>query len=86
MAHYHIAADKDGIYVGTTNTEGNIWLDKTEVTDEAIEAVRDYMVENLLGGFDHLERSTSGLVWELDGVGEIVLRISALSEKRESHA
>ena len=44
MAEYH---------AGTLNAKNkNLWQSKTECTDEAIDSVRDYMVNKLLGGFD----------------------------------
>ena len=51
-AEYHVAAGLFGIYAGTLMPEKSgkpqIWRNKTEVTDEAIGAVRDYMVDNCL--------------------------------------
>ena len=32
------------IYAGTTNKDGTLWVSKSEVTQQAIEAVRDYCV------------------------------------------
>ena len=30
----------------------NLWQSETECTDEVIDSIRDYMVQELLGGFD----------------------------------
>ena len=35
------------IYAGTTNKDGTEWISKVDVTQQAIEAVRDYCVQNL---------------------------------------
>ena len=59
MPEYHVGAGAFAIYAGTLNKNKKLWSNKTECTDEAIEAVRDYMVYKLLGGFDS-ENNTSG--------------------------
>ena len=44
MAEYH---------AGTLNAKNkNLWQSKTECTDEVIDSIRDYMVQELLGVFD----------------------------------
>ena len=53
MAEYHVGCGAFGIYAGTLNSRNkNMWQNKTECTDEAICAVRDYLVQELLGGLD----------------------------------
>ena len=53
MAEYHVGCGAFGIYAGTLNSRNkNLWQNKTECTDEALCAVRDYMVQELLGGID----------------------------------
>lgn len=53
MAEYHVGCGAFAIYAGTLNSRNkNLWQNKTECTDEAIDAVRDYMVSELLGGFE----------------------------------
>lgn len=47
MAEYHVSAGLFGIYAGKTNKNGTEWLDKSEVTDETLRAVRDYLVDKL---------------------------------------
>ena len=40
-------------YAGTLNAKNkNLGQSKTECTDESIDSIRDYMVQELLGGFD----------------------------------
>lgn len=52
MAEYHVHCGCFGIYAGTVKKlkSGEIWNNKSEVTNEAIEAVRDWLVVELLGG------------------------------------
>ena len=74
MAEYHVGCGAFAIYAGTLNSRNkNMWQNKTECTDEAICAVRDYMVSELLGGIDCRKATSSGYEWTLkDGrtVGE----------------
>ena len=66
MAEYHVGCGAFSIYAGTLNKKNkNLWQSKTECTDEAINAVRDYMVHELLGGFDCKKATTSGYEWTL---------------------
>lgn len=66
MAEYHIGCGAFGIYAGTLNSKNkNMWKDKTECTDEAICAVRDYMVDNLLGGLECSKSQSNGYKWTL---------------------
>ena len=42
MNEYHVHSGLFGIYCGKINKSGTEWTSKTECTDEAVEAVRDY--------------------------------------------
>ena len=44
MDEYHVACGALAIYAGKLNEDKTAWLDKTECTEEAVEAVRDYFV------------------------------------------
>ena len=46
MAEYHIGGGVFAIYAGTLNKKGNTWLHKSDVTDEAFNAVAQYCVEH----------------------------------------
>ncbi len=46
MANYHVGCGITGIYAGTLNKAGNMWVNKSDVTDEAIKAVAQYLLEN----------------------------------------
>lgn len=66
MAEYHIGCGVFGIYAGTLNSRNkNLWQNKTECTDEVIYAVRDYMINELLGGLECDKAQSSGYKWTL---------------------
>lgn len=46
MANYHVGCGITGIYAGTLNKAGNMWNNKSDVTDEAIRAVAQYLLEH----------------------------------------
>ena len=52
MADYHVSAGAFGIYAGTLmlkkDNKPQMWRAKSDVTDEAICAVRDYMLSECL--------------------------------------
>lgn len=43
MAEYHVGCGAFGIYAGTLNKKGDMWLRKSDVTNEAIDAVIGHM-------------------------------------------
>lgn len=76
MAEYHVGCGAFAIYAGTLNSKNKkIWQNKSEVTDEAIEAVRDYIVETELGGFDN-EKKSGGYAWTLKDGRTVELRVT----------
>lgn len=46
MAEYHVGCGALEIYAGRLNKNKTMWIEKNEVTDEAISAVAQYLVEN----------------------------------------
>ena len=46
MAEYHIGCGIFAIYAGTLNKKGNMWLHKSDVTNEAFDAVAQYCLEH----------------------------------------
>ena len=46
MAEYHVGCGILGIYAGTLNKKSNIWLNKSDVTNEAFNAVAQYCLEH----------------------------------------
>ena len=77
MAEYHVGCGAFGIYAGTLEPKNKtLWRNKSEVTDEAIKAVRDYMVSELLGGFDCKKALSSGWQWKLKDGRTVELRVT----------
>lgn len=77
MAEYHVGCGAFAIYAGTLNSRNkNLWQNKTECTDEALCAVRDYMVQKLLGGIECTNGSSSGYQWNLKDGRIVELRVT----------
>lgn len=77
MAEYHVGCGAFAIYAGTLNSRNkNLWQNKTECTDEALCAVRDYMVQELLGGTECRKTVSSGYVWKLKDGRVVELRVT----------
>ena len=77
MAEYHVGCGAFAIYAGTLNGRNkNLWQSKTECTDEALCAVRDYMVQELLGGIECTKAKSSGYEWDLKDGRVIELRVT----------
>ena len=77
MAEYHVGAGAFGIYAGTLNSRNkSLWQNKTKCTDEAINAVRDYMVQECLGGFECEKSNIGGYEWTLKDGRIVELRVS----------
>ena len=67
MAEYHVGCGAFGIYAGTLNGRNkSIWQNKSDVTDEAIGAVTDYLVQECLGGFE----------WDMTDGRKLELRVT----------
>lgn len=60
MAEYHVACGFAGIYAGTVKPNGFEWRNKSLVTDEALCAVRDY----LMGEFIKEDKTQGGYEWK----------------------
>lgn len=83
MAEYHVGSGMFGIYAGTLNPKKQTWRQKTECTDEAVEAVRDWMVLDCLGGFECKKAKTGGYTWKTKDGRTVELRISILGGNNE---
>ena len=46
MAEYHVGCGITGIFAGTLNKKGEMWVNKSDVTDEAINAVAQFLLEH----------------------------------------
>lgn len=82
MAEYHVGCGVFGIYAGTLNKKGDLWQNKSDVTEEALGAVRDYMVNELLGGYDCEKTNKNGYGWKLKD-GRIVKLEISINESEE---
>lgn len=49
MAEYHVGCGVFGIYAGTLDKDKRLFRNKSDVTDEAIRAVAQYLLENKQG-------------------------------------
>lgn len=86
MAEYHVGMGILGcaIYAGTLEPRNKkLWRNKTDCTEEAIGAVRDYMVEQCLGGFECKKTNSGGWEWTLKDGRIVELRIT-IKENEEN--
>lgn len=86
MPEYHIGMGILGcaIYAGTLEPKNKrLWRNKTDCTEEAIDAVRDYMVEQCLGGFDCKKSKSGGWEWTLKDGRIVELRVT-IKEREEN--
>lgn len=72
MSEYHVSCGMFSIYAGTVKKNGTEWKDKTRVTDEAIEAVRDW----LLSEAQFNNKTSSGYSWTTKEGNTVTLRVS----------
>lgn len=86
MAEYHVGCGAFGIYAGTLEPKNkSMWRNKSDVTEEAIEAVRDHMVMKLLGGFDCSKASSSGWAWKLKDGRIVELRVTIKEDEENGN-
>ena len=83
MAEYHIGCGAFAIYAGTLNKAKTMWQNKTECTDEAIDAVREYMVSKCLGGYSCEKGTKGGFAWDLKDGRTVRLMIEIEGEVAE---
>ena len=46
MANYHVGCGITGIFAGTLNKQGNKWVNKSDVTNEAISAAAQFLLDH----------------------------------------
>ena len=86
MAEYHIGCGAFGIYAGTLNSKNkNLWQNKTECTDEALCAVRDYLIQKWLLGGLHGDKPSGGYEWTLKD-GRVVKLLVAIENGGDGDA
>lgn len=73
MAEYHVGTGLAGIYAGRINKKGDKWIEKSDVTDEALCAVRDYLYDQAIAE----GKAVWGYEWDRkDGkVVELIVKI-----------
>lgn len=77
MAEYHVGCGAFAIYAGTLNSKNKLlWQNKTECTDEAIEAVKDYIIQDCLGGLACKKATSGGYKWKLKDGRTVELRVT----------
>ncbi len=77
MAQYHVGCGIAGIYAGTLKKNFE-WLNKSNVTDEAIDAVRDYLFGKMKPG-----ENTMGYSWRLKDGRTIELKVCVRPAEQE---
>lgn len=60
MAEYHVGCGMSGIYAGTLKKGDKEWRAKSLVTEEAINAVRDWLLYTMKNG-----DKTHGYAWDM---------------------
>ena len=87
MPNYHVGCGIFGIYAGTLEPKNpNLWRNKSEVTDEAITAVRDYMISECLGGIECKKAIEGGWQWTLKDGRNVQLMVKIEGEKMDGGA
>ena len=77
MPEYHVCCGAFAIYAGTLNSRNkNLWQNKSECTDEALCAVRDYIVQDCLGGLSCTKAVSGGYKWTIKDGRIVELRVT----------
>ena len=57
MSEYHVGCGAFGIYAGILNKNKTMWKNKSDVTNEALDAVAQYLLqENIIMNFDYKDK------------------------------
>lgn len=81
MPNYHVGCGVFGIYAGTLEPKNqNLWRNKSDVTDEAICAVRDY----LMGEFIKGDKTEGGYEWKTKDGRTVTLLLKVEGAKNEN--
>jgi len=80
MAKYHVSAGVFGIYAGTLmpkkDGKPQMWRNKSDVTDEAICSVRDYMLSECLN--EKEGKLQGGYEWKRKDGKKVVLLVKVV--------
>lgn len=81
MPKYHVGCGVFGIYAGTLESKNpNLWRNKSDVTDEAICAVRDY----LMGEFIKGDKTEGGYEWKTKDGRTVRLLLKVVEAQEET--
>lgn len=80
MAEYHVGCGIAGIYAGTVKRNGAEWKDKTEVTDEALLAVANYIIMEARARHEN-EAEYHGFTWPTKNGRVLHLKAKITEEK-----
>lgn len=81
MSEYHVGAGCFGIYAGKLNKNKTMWVgDKSDVTDECIGAVIDYMLPDAKKSLSH----KTGYQYDLIGGGKVQLYVEYIPGSKEN--
>lgn len=75
---YSVGAGAFGIYAGVLNKLGDKWKSKTDVTQQAIEAVRDYMAFNFIPNYLKGKTGSGSYEWDTTDGRKVVLSIDVI--------
>ena len=78
MAEYHVGCGMIGIYAGTVKANGKEWKDKTRVTDEAVEAVRDWLVSKA----EEEKQGFYGYAWDTKDGKTVILKVTIKNKEQ----
>ena len=69
MSEYHVGCGAFGIYAGILNKNKTMWKNKSEVTNEALDAVAQYLLqENMVMNFDYKDKKYCLKVEEVNNI------------------
>ena len=72
MSEYHVGCGIAGIYAGTLNKKGDMWINKSLVTNEVLSCAFDYLYTN--------EKEFRATIYDV----EYAMRIVPMTEPQES--
>lgn len=69
MSEYHVGCGAFGIYAGILNKNKTMWKNKSEVTNEALDAVAQYLLqENVVMDFNYKDKKYTLKVEEVNNI------------------
>lgn len=69
MSEYHVGCGAFGIYAGILNKNKTMWKNKSEVTNEALDAVAQYLLqENVIMDFNYKDKKYTLKVEEVNNI------------------